>query len=179
MGRTSTIRSLPESIRDQIKIKHRRDGATASQLAVWLATKGHQVGCQPLTRYLKELNGKIEKAESLAELSSATANLHAATGTDIDFTLLTSAKQLLGLEISRHVALRLEAPDTDTPSMDVCHLIGAIARITAVDIASQKLINDMRIRFKTEMDKIEKKPGMDLATIIQIREQVYGIFDGD
>lgn len=178
MARTNSILTLPESVRNEIKLRHRRDGATSSVLSVWLSTQGYQVGYQPLNRFLKDLNGKIENAESIAELSIATSNIHAATGTDIDFSLLTSAKQLLGLEISRHVTAALQEK-TDCPSMGVHELITAIARITAVDIASQKLVNDMRLRFKAEMEKVEQKPGMDLATIRQIREQVYGIFDGE
>jgi len=180
MRKTNTILTLPEAIRKELELRHRRDGSSASTLCVWLATQGHRINYQPLNRFLKSLNGKIDKAESIAELSVATSNIQAATGTDIEFSLLTSAKQLLGVEISRHIAIALNDEEkTDCPSMDVAQLINAIAKITAVDIASQKLINDMRIRFKNELDKIEKKPGMDLATIIQIREQVYGIFDGE
>lgn len=178
MARTNSILTLPEAVRNEIKLRHRRDGASASVLSVWLSTQGYQVGYQPLNRFLKDLNGKIDKAESIAELSIATTNIQSATGTDIDFSLLTSAKQLLGLEISRHVKVSLDDPSA-SPAMGVHELITAIARITAVDIASQKLINDMRLRFKAEMEKLEQKPGMDMATIIQIREQVYGIFDSE
>jgi hypothetical protein len=98
----------------------------------------------------------------------AFAEAAAESSADLDLISLANAKLAIALE---------ELPPTWTIDLKPSELFLAIARMSTADIQRQKWQQAMKDRMETELATVAGKPGIDLATLRQVRETIYGIFD--
>lgn len=169
MGRVNTIAALPESIRLELE-RQSRNNVAPKDLMVWLEGEGYSVGYQPINRFVRKIKNKVEQAQAQAEYAVAIDRAADLTGVDLKESLLDLAKIKLleglnGLNGSFWVDMK--------PS----ELFAAIARITTVDIQSQKWQADLKDRMTAEMKFLEGDPDISLDTLKKVRETIYGIFD--
>jgi len=163
------VLSLPESIRKELELRHRRDGANASTLSAWLATQSIQVGYQPLNRFLKSLDSKIDKAESIAELTLATTNIQAATGIDLGLDFIDRLDLLYG-EGLKMVTAEIFA------EMRPIDILNSANRYAAVKIQAEKFRQEMRDRIAAELKAIRLEPDINEDTLDKIEQRIYGIY---
>jgi hypothetical protein len=166
MGRssgTSAIASLPPEVFSELEEKA-RSSMTVRAIAQWLGAAGHTLNYQAVARHVRKVRSEVSAATSAVTLATAVAEAEL----DID---------LIGLSLTKLFEALADLPEDWFLRIKPSELFLAIARMSTVEIQQQRFQQDMKDRMMVKLASVEGRPGIDLTTLKEVREKIYGIFD--
>ncbi|MFM2433005.1 MAG: hypothetical protein RLZZ511_4219 [Cyanobacteriota bacterium] len=172
MARTATVKALPETVLAEMTIKVREQKWGPTAIVNWLAEAGYQIGLQPIGRWYREQKARIEATETVV-----TAVYKAVSdGQSADVTIEVDLVAMLRGHL--WTALEKMSP-LDFADMPADKLINAIAKIEMVQLARRKLELELGATEALHLKRAEGSPDIDEATLVQVRQRIYGIFEPD
>jgi hypothetical protein len=135
---------------------------TAKAIAQWLEAKGYSLGYQVVARHVRRVRSESAAAKSAETFATAIAQ---------------AETDLIGMSMAKLLEALDALPDGWQEGLKPSELFTAIARLEMADIQRQKWQQALKDRMDTQLASVAGKPGIDEATLKQVRETIYGIFD--
>jgi Protein of unknown function (DUF3486) len=172
MARTATVKALPEAVLTEMtaKVREQKWGPTA--IVNWLAEAGYQIGLQPIGRWYREVKSRIEATETVVTATYKTVAEGQVTEVTVEVDLVAMLRGHLW------TALEQMSP-SDFAGIPPDKLVNAIAKIEMVQLARRKLELELGATEALQLKRAEGSPDIDEATLVQVRQRIYGIFEPD
>jgi hypothetical protein len=172
MARTPTVKALPDEVLAEMaaKVRDQKWGPTA--LSNWLADAGYQIGLQPIGRWYRELKARMEAAETVVSATYKTVS-------DGQVTEVTVEVDLIAMLRGHMYTALAGMSSAEFAEIPADRLVNAIAKIEMVQLARRKLELELGATEALQLKRAEGSPDIDEATLVQVRQRIYGIFEPD
>lgn len=182
MPRRSSVFALPGEVRDELNARLVGNGFSDYEgLAVWLDEQGFAISKSSLHRHGKGLQEDFELAMADVQKTSALARAWSQSDEDEKGDMLDATARIVQDHLLRiAIALRNVESEPTESAKHLSQVTRALADLGRMSIGQKKWAHEVKTRTQERLTKMEGeaksgKRHLDLETIKQIREELYGI----
>lgn len=172
MTRAAAMKSLPDAVLAEMAVKVREEKWGPTALSNWLIAAGYQVGLQPIGRWYREQKARIEAAETLvtATYKAVVDNQSVDVTVEVDLLAMLEATIYPAVQGMTSGVFAEMPPD---------RLVNAVCKIEAAKLARSKFAWEKGATEALQLKRAGGSPDIDEATLVQVRQRIYGIFTDD